>query len=75
MQGGYVILANKQQLPCLGIPKIRILMNGHPVIIVRILHIPAGRILVSNNSLIMATTSSSVSKIVVSVTRGTFNNA
>jgi hypothetical protein len=40
IQGGYVVLANKQKVPCLGIGKIRILMNGHPVIIDQVLHVP-----------------------------------
>jgi len=43
IHGGYVVLANKQKVPCLGIGKIRILMHGHPVIIDKVLHVPALR--------------------------------
>ena len=43
IHGGYVVLANKQKVPCLGIGKIRILMHGHPVITDKVLHVPALR--------------------------------
>jgi hypothetical protein len=33
IRGGVVILANKQQVPCLDVGKIKIVLDGHPVVL------------------------------------------
>jgi len=43
LQNSYVVLANKQTAKCLGVGKIKLIMNGHPVIIHNVLHVPSLR--------------------------------